>query len=325
MRVAILDDFTDVARAFADWSQVEAKATVTVFCDHLADVESLVNRLKPFEIVCVMRERTAFPRAVIERLPNLKLIVTSGMRNASIDVTAATERGVLVCGTDSVGFTTAEHAWAMLMAAARNLSQEEAALRRGVWQLGVGTTLRGQRLGILGLGKIGAQIAVFGKAFGMDVVAWSQNLTEEHCRDVGVTRVDKDELLRTSDFISIQLVLSPRTRDLIGAREFGLMKPTAILVNTSRGPIINETALLDALKSRRILRVALDVYDVEPLPKNHPILAFDNVVLAPHLGYVNDRNYRTFYPQEVEAVLAFLNGAPVRAINPDVLTARGPG
>lgn len=323
MRVAILDDFTNVARTFADWSPVEAKAEITVFRDHLADPEALVNRLKPFEIVCVMRERTAFPRAVIERLPNLKLLVTSGMRNASIDVAAATERGVLVCGTDSVGFTTAEHAWAMLMAAARNIPQEEAALRRGVWQLGVGTTLRGQRLGILGLGKIGAQIAVFGKAFGMDVVAWSQNLTDERCREAGVTRVDKDELLRTSDFMSIHLVLSNRTRDLIGAREFGLMKPTAILVNTSRGPIVNEPALLDALKTKRILRMALDVYDVEPLPKNHPILAFDNAVLAPHLGYVNDRNYRTFYPQEAEAVLAFLNGTPVRAINPDVLAASG--
>ena len=323
MRVAILDDFTDVARTFADWSKVEAKAEITVFCDHLADADALVNRLKPFEIVCVMRERTAFPRSVIERLPNLKLIVTSGMRNASIDTAAATERGVLVCGTDSVGFTTAEHAWAMLMAAARNIPQEEAALRRGVWQLGVGTTLRGQRLGILGLGKIGAQMAAFAKAFGMDVVAWSQNLTEERCREVGVTRVDKDELLRTSDFITVHLVLSARTRDLIGAREFGLMKSTAIFVNTSRGPIVNEAALLDALKTKRILRMALDVYDVEPLPKDHPILGFDNAVLLPHLGYVNDRNYRTFYPQEVEAVLAFINGAPVRAINPDVLAASG--
>ena len=323
MRVAILDDFTNVARTFADWSKIEAKAEITVFRDHLADADALVARLKPFEIVCVMRERTAFPRSVIERLPNLKLIVTSGMRNASIDTAAATERGVLVCGTDSVGFTTAEHAWAMLMAAARNIPQEEAALRRGVWQLGVGTTLRGQRLGILGLGKIGAQMATFAKAFGMDVVAWSQNLTEERCREVGVTRVEKDELLRTSDFITVHLVLSARTRDLIGAREFGLMKSTAIFVNTSRGPIVNEPALLDALKTKRILRMALDVYDVEPLPKNHPILGFDNAVLLPHLGYVNDRNYRTFYPQEAEAVLAFLNGVPVRAINPEVLAASG--
>ena len=323
MRVAIIDDFTNVARTFADWSKIEAKAEITVFRDHLADADALVARLKPFEIVCVMRERTAFPRSVIERLPNLKLIVTSGMRNASIDTVAATKRGVLVCGTDSVGFTTAEHAWAMLMAAARNIPQEEAALRRGVWQLGVGTTLRGQRLGILGLGKIGTQMAAFAKAFGMDVVAWSQNLTEERCREVGVTRVEKDELLRTSDFITVHLVLSARTRDLIGAREFGLMKSTAIFVNTSRGPIVNEPALLEALKTKRILRMALDVYDVEPLPKNHPILGFDNAVLLPHLGYVNDRNYRTFYPQEAEAVLAFINGAPVRAINPDVLAASG--
>ena len=323
MRVAIIDDFTNVARTFADWSKIEAKAEIMVFRDHLADADALVARLKPFEIVCVMRERTAFPRSVIERLPNLKLIVTSGMRNASIDTAAATERGVLVCGTDSVGFTTAEHAWAMLMAAARNIPQEEAALRRGVWQLGVGTTLRGQRLGILGLGKIGAQMATFAKAFGMDVVAWSQILTEERCREVGVTRIEKDELLRTSDFITVHLVLSARTRDLIGAREFGLMKPTAIFVNTSRGPIVNEPALLEALKTKRILRMALDVYDVEPLPKDHPILGFDNAVLLPHLGYVNDRNYRTFYPQEAEAVLAFIEGAPVRAINTDVLAASG--
>jgi phosphoglycerate dehydrogenase-like enzyme len=323
MKVAILDDFTDVARTFGDWSKVNAKAEVTVFRDHLADVAALAARLKPFEIVTVMRERTPFTRALIEGLPNLKLLVTSGMRNASIDVAAATERGIIVCGTDSVGFTTAEHAWAMLMAAARNIPQEEAALRRGIWQIGVGTTLRGKRLGVLGLGKIGSQVATFGKAFGMDVVAWSQNLTEERCREVGVGRVEKDELLRTSDFITIHLVLSPRTRDLIGTREFGLMKGDAILVNTSRGPIVNEAALSGALAAKRILRAAIDVYDVEPLPKDHPILRLDNAVLAPHLGYVNDHNYGIFYPQQVEAVLAFLNGAPIRVINPEVLAASG--
>jgi phosphoglycerate dehydrogenase-like enzyme len=267
VRVAVLDDFSDVARSFADWAPVEAKAELTVFHDHLADADALVSRLKPFDIVAVMRERSAFPASIIERLPSLKMLVTSGMRNAAIDVAAATKQGVVVCGTDSVGFTTAEHAWAMLMAAARNIPQEEAAFRRGTWQLGVGTTLRNKRLGILGLGKIGSQVAGFGKAFGMDVVAWSQNLTDERCREVGVTRVEKDELIKTSDFITIHLVLGQRTRDLIGAREFRLMKPTAILVNTSRGPIINERALVDALKNRRIRRVALDVYDVEPLPR----------------------------------------------------------
>jgi phosphoglycerate dehydrogenase-like enzyme len=246
------------------------------------------------------------------------MLVTSGMRNAAIDVKAATDHGIVVCGTDSVGFTTAEHAWAMLMAAARNIPQEEAAFRRGTWQLGVGTTLRNKRLGILGLGKIGGQVASFGRAFGMDVVAWSQNLTEERCRETGAKRVEKDELLQTSDFITIHLILSDRTRDLIGVREFRLMKPSAILVNTSRGPIVNEGAILDALKSRRIRRIVLDVYDTEPLPKNHPLLGFDNAVLAPHLGYVNDTNYQTFYPQEVEAVLAFMAGNPVRVINPEV-------
>lgn len=324
MKVAILDDFTDVARTFGDWSKVNGKAEVTVFRDHLADVAALAARLKPFEIVTVMRERTPFTRALIEELPNLKLLITSGMRNASINVAAATERGIIVCGTDSVGFTTAEHAWAMLMAAARNIPQEEAALRRGIWQIGVGTTLRGKRLGVLGLGKIGSQVATFGKAFGMEVVAWSQNLTEERCREVGVVRVGKDELLGTSDFITIHLVLSQRTRDLVGGREFGLMKGNAILVNTSRGPIVNEAALLDALAAKRILRAAIDVYDVEPLPKDHPILKLDNAVLAPHLGYVNDHNYSIFYPQQVEAVLAFLNGAPIRVINPEVLAASGP-
>ena len=321
MRVAILDDFTDVARKFADWSKVEETAEVTVFRDQVADLDALAARLKPFEIVAVMRERTPFPRALIERLSQLKLIVTSGMRNASIDVAAATERGIVVCGTESVGFTTAEHAWAMLMAAARNIPQEEAALRRGTWQLGVGVTLRGKRLGVLGLGKIGGQVANFGKAFGMDVVAWSQNLTDERCREVGVKRVARDELLRTSDFITIHLVLSERTRDLIGAREFDLMKRNAILVNTSRGPIVSEGALLDALRAKRILRAAIDVYDVEPLSKDHPILKLDNAVLAPHLGYVNDHNYGIFYPQQSEAVLAFLNGAPIRVINPDVIAA----
>lgn len=319
MRVAIIDDFTRVAKAFADWSAVETKAEVTVFTDHIADVDKLAERLKPFDVVCVMRERTAFPRKLFEKLPNLKLLVTSGMRNLSIDEKAATDHKVIVSGTDSVGFTTAEHAWAMLMAAARNLGQEEAALRKGTWQLGVGLTLRERRLGILGLGKIGAQVAAFGKVFGMDVVAWSQNLTEERCREAGAKLVSRDELLSTSDFITIHLVLSDRTRNLIGAREFGLMKPSAVLVNTSRGPIVNEQALLDALRNKRILRAALDVYDIEPLPKDHPILKMENALLEPHLGYVNDRNYRTFYPQEAEAVLAFLNKAPVRVINKDVL------
>lgn len=323
MRVAVLDDFTDVARTFADWSKVEAKASLRVFRDHIADVDALAARLRPFEVIAVMRERTPFPRALIDRLPNLRVIVTSGLRNASIDISAATERGILVCGTESVGFTTAEHAWAMLMAAARNIPEEEAALRRGTWQLGVGQTLRGRRLGILGLGKIGGQVAAFGKAFGMDVVAWSQNLTDERCREVGAKRVDKDDLLRTSDFITIHLVLSARTRNLIGAREFGLMKPSAILVNTSRGPIIHESALLAALQESRICRAALDVYDVEPLPGDHPILKMNNAVLTPHLGYVNDHNYGIFYPQQVETICAYLDGTPIRVINPEALAVSG--
>jgi phosphoglycerate dehydrogenase-like enzyme len=323
MKVAVLDDFTDVVRSFADWSPVEKRAELTIFRHHLADEHALAKRLAPFAVVAVMRERTPLTRAVIERLPNLKLIVTSGMRNASIDVAAATERGIVVCGTESVGFTTAEHAWALLMAAARNIPQEEAALRRGTWQLGVGTTLRGRRLGILGLGKIGGQVAAFGKAFGMDVVAWSQNLTDEKAAQGGARRVDKGELLSTSDFITIHLVLSERTRLLIGARELGLMKPSAILVNTSRGPIIDEAALIEALRAKRIRRAALDVYDVEPLPKDHPLLALDNAVLTPHLGYVNDHNYGIFYPQQVEAIVAFLDGKPIRVINEDVLARAG--
>jgi phosphoglycerate dehydrogenase-like enzyme len=323
MKIAILDDFTDVARSFADWSPVEKRGELTVFRDHLADHDTLAKRLAPFGVVAVMRERTPLPRAVLERLPNLKMIVTSGMRNASIDVAAATERGIVVCGTESVGFTTAEHAWALLMAAARNIPQEEAAFRRGTWQLGVGMTLRGRRLGILGLGKIGSQVAAFGRAFGMDVVAWSQNLTDEKAAQGGARRGEKDELLRTSDFITIHLVLSARTKHLIGARELGLMKPTAILVNTSRGPIVDEAALIEALRARRIRRAALDVYDVEPLPKDHPLLTLDNAVLTPHLGYVNDHNYGIFYPQQVDAIVAFLDGKPVRVINEDVLARAG--
>ncbi|HTI88177.1 MAG TPA: D-2-hydroxyacid dehydrogenase family protein [Alphaproteobacteria bacterium] len=319
MKVAVLDDFTDVARSFADWSPVEKRAELTIFRDHLTDNDALAVRLAPFDVVAVMRERTPLPRELLDRLPNLKCIVTSGMRNASIDEKAATDRGIVVCGTESVGFTTAEHAWAMLMAAARNIPQEEAAFRRGTWQLGVGTTLRGRRLGILGLGKIGTQVAAFGKAFGMDVVAWSQNLTDERASKDGARRLEKDELLSTSDFITIHLVLSPRTRHLIGAREFGLMKSSAILVNTSRGPIIDEAALIEALKSKRIRRAALDVYDVEPLPKDHPLLKLDNAVLTPHLGYVNDHNYSIFYPKQIEDIMAFLDGRPIRVINEDVL------
>jgi phosphoglycerate dehydrogenase-like enzyme len=323
MKVAVLDDFTDVARSFADWSPIETRAELTVFRDHLADEDALAKRLAPFDVIAVMRERTPFPRSLLQRLPNLKLLVTTGMRNLSIDDKAATELGIVVCGTESVGFTTAEHAWALLMTAARNIPQEEAAFRRGTWQLGVGTTLRGRRLGILGLGKIGAQVAAFGKAFGMDVVAWSQNLTEERAAKGGARRVEKDELLSTSDFITIHLVLSDRTRHLIGAREFGLMKPSAILVNTSRGPIIDEAALIDALRVKKFRRAALDVYDVEPLPKNHPLLKLDNAVLTPHLGYVNDHNYSVFYPKEVECIVAFLDGKPIRVINEGVLARAG--
>lgn len=313
-RVAVLDDWQNVARRFADWSVLPNDVEVVVFNDHLRDVEPVAERLKDFEIVCIMRERTPFQRALFERLPKLRLLVTTGPRNASIDLEAAKERGVTVCGTSALGHPTAELTWGLILGLSRRIAFEDRAMREGRWQSTVGVDMKGKRLGVLGLGRLGSRVAAVGRALEMDVAAWSQNLTAERAAAVGAALVDKDELLATSDVVTLHLVLSPRTRGLIGAAELARMKPTALLVNTSRGPLIDEAALLAALRERRIAGAALDVYDVEPLPGDHPLRRLDNVLLTPHLGYVTEDTYRAFYRETVEAIGAFLAGAPVRVI-----------
>ncbi|MGH6948185.1 MAG: D-2-hydroxyacid dehydrogenase family protein [Kiloniellales bacterium] len=315
MKIAILDDYQDVARSCADWSAVEAQAEIAVFHDHLHDFDALAERLAPFEAIVIMRERTPFPAALFERLPNLELLVSTGHRNASVDVAAAKERGVVVCSTDSSGGTTAELTWGLILAVARKIPEEDRALREGRWQTTLGTGLLGKTLGVIGLGRIGSQMARVAKEFGMDVVAWSQNLTEERCREVGVRRAaTKDALLAEADIVTIHVVLSDRSRGLIGARELGLMKPSAYLINSSRGPIVEEKALADALEAGRIAGAGIDVYDVEPLPADHPLRRAPRTVLTPHLGYVSDDNYRVFFTQVVENILAFMKGSPIRVV-----------
>jgi phosphoglycerate dehydrogenase-like enzyme len=310
--VAILDDYQNVALQMADWSRLEGKAKITVFNDHIADVEALVERLKPFDVLCVMRERTRLPGAVIERLPNLKLIASTAPINAAVDVAAATARGILVSGTGYTPASTIEHTWALILALARHIPSEASAVRHGCWQVSVGEELRGQTLGVLGLGRIGSRVARIGRAFDMEVTAWSQNLTRERAEAEGARLVSKEELFRQADFLTIHLILSRRTRGLVGAQELALMKPSSGLINTSRGEITDETALIAALGERRIAGAALDVFNVEPLPEGHPFRTFDNVIATPHTGYVSRRQYETFYGDTVENILAWLDGKPIR-------------
>ena len=315
MNVALLDDYQSVAMKMADWQSLAPRATVTAFPDHLDDVDALAERLHSFDVVVLMRERTRVPRALIERLPNLKLLITAAMWNASVDIAAATERGIQVCGTDDLPTPAAEMALGLMLALARAIPQEERAIRAGRWQTTLGVGLRGKTLGVIGLGNLGRQMAGYGKVLGMKTLAWSQNLTNEAAAASDAQRVDLDVLLAESDVISIHLKLSDRTRGLLGARELSLMKPTAYLVNTARGPIVDETALVAALAGKRICGAALDVFDVEPMPANHPFLALDNVVLAPHVGYVTEENYRLIYRGALEDIVAFLEGKVVRALN----------
>jgi phosphoglycerate dehydrogenase-like enzyme len=315
-RIAVLDDYQSVAAEFTDWSRVPEPVQVVEFHDHVADEDALVARLEPFDVVVAMRERTPFPRSVLERLPNLRLLVTTGMRNKSIDVEAATERGITVCGTGSQAPATVELTWALILATVRHVPQEDAALRVGGWQQTIGGDLAGARLGVVGLGRIGSRVAAIGGAFGMDVVAWSQNLTDERAAEHGVRRVDRDELFATSDVVTVHLLWSKRTRGLIGADDLALMKHTAVLVNTSRGPIVQEQAVLEALEHGTIAGAGLDVYDQEPLPVDHPLRSAPRTVLTPHLGYVTRGTYEVFYGEAVEDVAAFLAGSPVRVITP---------
>ncbi|WP_437551562.1 D-2-hydroxyacid dehydrogenase family protein [Sorangium sp. So ce367] len=315
MRVAILDDYQGVALRMADWRSLHPAAEVQAFTDHLDDLEALATRLRPFQAVVLMRERTPFPRALFERLDGLRLLVTAGMRNASIDLAAATERRVQVSGTDMLPYPTAELTWGLILALFRHIPAEDRAARAGRWQTTLGLGLKGKTLGLVGLGKLGGQVAQVGRAFGMEVVAWSQNLTAERAAEVGARLVAKDDLFAGADVVSIHLVLSPRTRGLVGAAELGRMKPTAFLVNTSRGPIIDEAALLAALRARRIAGAALDVFEPEPLPADHPLLALDNTVITPHLGYVTEEGYRMVYGQAAEDIRAFLDGKVLRPLN----------
>src|SRR4051794_10959403 len=313
-RIAVLDDYQSVAADFCDWTAVPEPVDVTTFHDTLTDEDALVARLEPFDVVVAMRERTPFPRSVLERLPNLKLLVTTGRRNKSIDIEAANERGITVSGTGILPNGTAELTWGLILAVMRHIPQEDASVRAGGWQTSVGGDLAGARLGVVGLGGQGSQVARIGLAFGMDVVAWSQNLTDERAAEVGVRRVERDELFAPSDVVTIHLLLSKRTRGLITADDLALMKHTAVLINTSRGPIVEQQALLDALHDGSIGGAGLDVFEQEPLPVHHPLRSAPRSVLTPHLGYVTRNTYEVFYRDPVEDVAAFLAGNPVRAI-----------
>ena len=305
--VAVLDDYQNAALSMADWSVLAGRTAVTVFNDHLADTDAVIARLEPFEVVCVMRERTPMTRAVISGLPKLRLIASTGTRNASIDLEAAAERGVQVANTGGNSTPTVELTWALILAGARNIAAENASLRAGGWQRFVGEDLSGKTLGLLGLGKIGGAVARIGKAFGMEVIAWSQNLTAERAAEASAALVSKEDLFRRSDVLTIHLVLSNRTRGLVSANELALMKPTARLVNTSRGPIVIEADLIAALSSGRIAGAAIDVFDQEPLPSDHPFRTLPNVLATPHIGYVSRNVYQRFYQDTVDNIRQWLD------------------
>lgn len=313
-RLAILDDYQGVAEAMGPWNKLPAGMEITVFRDTITDADALVARLLPFDAIMMMRERTPFPRALIERLTNLRLLITTGARNRSVDDVACRERGIVFCGTPSHGDPTADLTWGLIIGLARDIPRQQDALRAGRWQTHVGLGLEGRTLGVIGLGKLGARVAKVGQALGMNVIAWSTNLTEARAAEVGATRVDKATLLRDSDVVTLHLVLSDRSRGIIGAADLAQMKRTAYIVNTSRGPLIDQDALIAALQDERIAGAGLDVFDSEPLPANHPILAAPNTLLTPHLGYVSVQNYRVYYEATVEAIAAYAKGTPLRVI-----------
>lgn len=308
VQIAVLDDYQGVAFQVADWTALRGRAAVTVFEDHVSDSTAIVARLQPFDVVCVMRERTPLTRAILERLPRLRLIASTGAQNASIDLDAARERGVQVVHTGYSSTPTVELTWALILAGARHIVSENASLRAGGWQRHVGDDLAGRTLGLLGLGNIGGAVARIAKAFDMNVIAWSQNLEAERAADLGAVRVSKEELFRRADVVSIHLVLSRRTRGLVGAAELSLMKSTARLVNTSRGPIVVEADLLAALHESKIAGAAIDVFDVEPLPADHPFRTLPHVLATPHIGYVSRGLYERFYQDTVNNVLRWLEG-----------------
>lgn len=315
LRIAVLDDWQRVAQGVVDWSPLAAVGQVVFLHDYPADADTLAERLAPYGVICVMRERTLFNAELIRRLPNLKLLVTGGMRNAAIDLKAAASQGITVCGGDSYRQAAPELTWALLMALSRNLVQEAQSVRTGGWQTSLGSDLHGKTLGLLGLGNIGSTVAGYAKAFGMRVIAWSENLTEERAQAVGAQRVSKQALFEQADAVSIHLVLGDRTRRLVDAQTLAWMKPGALLINTSRGPIVDEQALIAALEAEHLGGAALDVFDQEPFPADHPFRRLPNVLATPHIGYVTENNYRAFFTAMIEDIIAWHNGDPVRVLS----------
>jgi phosphoglycerate dehydrogenase-like enzyme len=313
LKIGILDDYQDVARSLADWGSLDAD--VEVFTVPFVDANEVVAQLADFDVLVAMRERTRFPAEVLSRLRSLKLLVSTGTVTSAIDVAAATELGVVVSGTGYFSYPTAELTWALILAAARKLPEQVQSMRTGGWQLGLGTSVHGLTLGVLGLGNVGKQVAAIAHAFDMRVIAWSENLTTERAAGYGVTAVSREQLFAEADVLSIHLVLSQRSRGMVGAPELAMMKPTSILVNTSRGPIVDEGALVDALRRHVISCAAVDVYETEPLPVDHPLRALDNALLTPHIGYVSQQLYSVFYRDAVEDIAAFIAGSPVRVIH----------
>jgi phosphoglycerate dehydrogenase-like enzyme len=310
----VLDDYQGVALTMADWSRVQAVAEVEVFRDHLGDLDALAERLAPFDVLVLMRERTPLPAQLSERLPRLRLVVTTGRRNASIDVEALRARGVPVCSTESIATSTPELTWALILGLSRHLVCSVTDVRQGRWQTSIGSDLAGRTLGIVGLGRIGAKVARVGTAFGMDVLGWGRHLTAERAAESGAAAAPLDDVLRSADIVTIHVVLSAETRGLVGARELALMKPGSLLVNTSRGPVVDTPALVAALESGHLGGAAVDVFDSEPLPADHPLRSTPRLLATPHIGYVTDNGYRVFYGQAVENIEAFLRGAPIRVI-----------
>ncbi len=314
VQIAVIDDWQNVANGVVDWSVLEAVGQVHFLHDYPADTATMIERLKAFEVICVMRERSTFDQALLQGLPNLKLLVTGGMRNAALDIAAAKAMGIQVCGTDSYKQAAPELTWALIMASTRNLLTEANSLRAGGWQVGLDGDLHGKTLGILGLGSIGQKVAQFAQVFGMRVIAWSENLTPERAAQAGATWVSKRELFEQADILTIHLVLSDRSRGLVDAEALSWMKPTARLVNTARGPIVDEQALVQALTTGRLAGAALDVFAEEPLPVDHPFRHLPNVLATPHVGYVSEQNYRQFYEQMIEDIQAWTTGAPIRML-----------
>lgn len=313
-RLAILDDYQGVALSMGPWDRLPPSLSIEVFRDTVKDEAALATRLGPFDAILAMRERTPFPASLLARLPNLRLLITTGEKNRVFDVAAARARGVTVCGTPSVGAPTVDITWALILNLLRDVPRQEASLRAGTWQTSVGTAAEGLTLGVVGLGKLGARVAKVGQALGMTVIAWSQNLTAEKAAAAGATAVSKEELFATADMVTLHLVLSERSRGIVGAAELARMKPTAFIVNTSRGPLIEGSALVAALQEGRIAGAGLDVFDEEPLPAGHPLLSCPNTVLTPHLGYVSTQNYRAYFAGAVEAIEAYLAGKPIREL-----------